>query len=176
MWKKRSTGNGSLLTSRLIVWSRVNKRQARGSRCASKMNIKCTLQGTKVCYFVATVAAACADSCHRSVLSDVMMITFHAVGMGLRHYPGYWEIRTCEEHTRTTDCIPTAHGQQSILPLVFKQHLHSCHVLRVTDTQSAAADQHSELYNILWTKFVAHFPTNGEEEMLSFRACARVLT
>jgi len=85
--------------------------------------------------------------------------------MGLRHYPGYQEIRICEEHTRTTGCIPTTHERRSILPHVFKQHLHSCHFLCVTDTQSVAMDQHSELYNILWKQFVAYFPTNGTEEM-----------
>ena len=63
-------------------------RQASGSRCASKMNIKCTLQGTKVCvHFVATVRAVCADSPHRSVASDMMMINLPCSRHGFATLP-----------------------------------------------------------------------------------------
>jgi hypothetical protein len=116
-------------------------RQASGSRCASKMNIKCTLAWNEKCAF----CGHCSSSVRRQFPSICCVgyddDHFHAVGMGLRHYPSYWEIRICEEHTRTAGCVPTTHESNQYRRLVFKRQLHSCHVFCATHTQSATLNQ-----------------------------------
>jgi hypothetical protein len=84
------------------------------TKCASKTDIAFTLSGTKVCRSCLATVHVCTVFPSICLLCGWVCSSFHAVGMGLRHYPGNREIRTCEEHKRTASSLPTAHEQQSI--------------------------------------------------------------